>query len=631
MAERSVTSPILDSSGRAFVHQETSHEERSMRAETLTDGAFTFKPGDYEIDADIKYKRPSKLSEVTNVADLVAMAENDPKVSIQGKIMGLTTREQTRRKKTTHLPVIDFKEVNKKQFCSIFKNNRKATTGKYREGFDSFLTDGDGGSGGGFRGMGEIGDDFIPLLGGPFNKQLYYYDYLRMHSIAFHAFHHDPFGKRIVNIMNQFTLGKGFRVDVTAGKDKDKAMALWDAFAKVNNLKRLASYANKELSIYGEIMPWKLPNNQTQIGYKVKPGQDVPIGILPRWRLIDPSVIWEIVTYPEDIERVLYYQWVAPTQWQMYTGTDGGEKVPSTKFIVQQIPGTEIQHRKVNCVSNEKRGRSDLFAVLGYMKRMRDSVNYEMVAAQKNAAWSMDTTVKGSQTDIDNYIAAQKRLGQYAPAGSEFVHSAGIERKYNANAGGKGNVSAAFEWNMSMIAIGTGFPVSYFGSHLSGGSTRASALVSTEPVAKVFEERQGELENMFLGIGEDLFNQFGLEAQLEVTFPEIISQDRASKIKDIVTAEQAGYISPERSAGMCAKELGITDYDYDNEQIEIRASEKAGEPAARPLTDPALQPQTSQDGIGAPFGDSDDEGTDARKPSGVSSDEKHDIKKSGGF
>jgi hypothetical protein len=446
-----------------------------------------------------------------------------------------------------------------------------------------------------------------------------------MHAIAFHALHHDPIAKRIANVVNQFTLGKGFRADVNAGsKDKAKAQALWDAFSKTNNLVRFMKYANLELTTYGEIMPWKLPNNQTFIQYKVRPGQEVPIGLLPRWRLIDPSVIWEIVTFPEDIQRVLYFQWVAPTQYQMYTGMEGGSQVPTSKFIIQQIPGDEIKHRKINCVSNEKRGRSDFFAILGYLKRMRDSVNFEMVAHLKNASWAIDTTVEGSQTDIDNYIASQSALNPSAPAGSEFVHTSKIKREYNANQGSGGGKFSDFEWNLSMICIGAGIPMNYLGTHLSGGSTRASALVATEPVVKVFEERQNELEGLILDIGEDLFKQFGIDASLEVTFPEIITQDRSSKIKDIVVAEQAGYIKPERAATMVAKELGITDYNYGNEQIDIRQSIQSKDPATRPLTDQPLQGQTGSDGMsGVPFGPVD---SDEPTASGLSSDDKKDVK-----
>ena len=74
-------------------------------------------------------------------------------------------------------------------------------------------------------------------------------------------------------------------------------------------------------------------------------------GLIPRVRLIDPSTVWEILTPPEDINQPIAYQQVFPTQYQIYTGIDKGGVVPSSKFIMQQIPAEEVLHFKINCVS----------------------------------------------------------------------------------------------------------------------------------------------------------------------------------------------------------------------------------------------------------------------------------------
>lgn len=456
-----------------------------------------------------------------------------------------------------------------------------------RESGDAFSVDMEIGSGGT-----PLGQDFTPLLGGPFNKQLYYYDYLRMHALAFQAFHHDPIARRIVNLMRDFTLGRGFAVDF----EDDRAQALWNAVVEANDLHVLMDQAAIELSIYGEIMLWELPNNETKIGYQIGPGQTAPgKGIIPRFRLVDPSVIWEIVTYPEDITRVLYYQWVAPTQYQIYTSGN----IPSTKFIVQQIPAEQMDHIKINCVSNEKRGRSDLFPVLGYMKRLRDSVNFQIAALQKTAAWAIDTTVRGSQADIDNYINDAANAGQ-APAGSEFVHTDAIKREYLGLNAGSGTQSPSFEWSLSMICAGSGIPVSYLGTTTGNQSTRASALVATEPVAKLFEMRQSVLERVLRKIIKRTVEKVYPNVKFKVTFPEIIVQDRSQKFKDLMLAQSQGWIAKETAATIAGKELQITGFDYDLERPKIaqemsvdQASIQAfGANFGAPLTAPAEQAPT---------------------------------------
>lgn len=532
----------------------------------------------------------STPAEAHTVPELLRFARNK-EIEIEARVLAYG--------KGSKGPVVGYKKLDTTGFLEAFQKNKGR---KFRE-MDSFLTDS------GFSpGNSLVGDDFIPLLGGPFNKQLYYYDYLRMHALCFYAVNHDPVARRVVEMTKSFVLGAGYRTDVK-GKDKDRALAVWRALEKVNNFEEMLDNSCRELSIYGEQMVWKLPFRATKIGYDLPKSQAVPTALLPRYRLIDPSCIWEIVTYPEDISRVLFYQWIAPTQYQMYTGRDGGQSVPSTKFIYQQIPAEEIKHYKINSVSNEKRGRSDLFAALGFMKRLRDSVDYSIIRDQKNSAWSIDTEIAGSQTDIDAYVESQQSLGTIPNAGSEFVHSAAVKRTYLGNQGsGQKSGSNAFDWCLSMICMATGIPINYFGSHISGAQTRASAVTMTEPVVKVFEERQKILRKILTNIAEDVFRDFKLDAELEVTFPEIMPQDRTAKIKDVMLAEQQRYISHQRASEIVAKELGIDEYEYETEQKQIDS-----EPAIAPLSAP-------------PMGDTSDP-----KQQGLTNEDEADIKKQAGY
>ena len=471
--------------------------------------------------------------------------------------------------------------MNKEQFLSATEANKNYSL---NESADYFNFDDVSNAGGPYVGS----SDFIPLLGGPFFKQLYYYDYIRMHSLAFHAYHHDPTAKRTISIVRDFTLGRGFRIDFD-GPDAKQARVLWDAFEEVNDIYGMMSDLAVEIGVYGETMIWWLPNNETKIAYNVRPDQEPPKGLIPRIRLLDPSNIWDIVTYPEDISRVLYYQWVAPTQYQTYTAPG----VSSSKFIYQQLPANEVMHFKVNSMSNEKRGRSDLFPVLGYMKRLRDTVNYSIIGQQKATAWSIDTTIDGSQVDVDAYVQSQEGLGTIPNAGSEFVHTSKVKREYLSNlSSSRGQQSGSFEWCMSMIAMGTGIPISYFGSHISGGQTRASALVASEPVAKLFEMRQLLYERILKEVAIRLFKQFGIESDVEVTFPENITQDRSAKLRDIATAESRGWISRKRAAEIAASELEITDYNWEAESDEISQDELS---PLDPLTSPGLSDDRSSE------------------------------------
>lgn len=353
-------------------------------------------------------------------------------------------------------------------------------------------------------------------------------------------------------------------------------------------------------------MWWWLPDNNARISFRPSVGETVPKASIPRIRIIDPSNIAEIITIPEDpVQGVLYYVWLAPTQYQMYTR----DNQPSTKFIYTQIPADQIMHCKVNCVSNEKRGRSDYFPALGYMKRLRDGVNYALVGQQKAAAWCIDTTIEGDESDFDNYVQYQKQqeheTGEHT-AGSEFIHSSAVKREYLANsATSKGGDSPVFSWCLNMIAMASGIPISYLGTHLTGSSNRASALVGVEPVTKRFERRQLVYERTIRKIFMRAMEHFNLDdVDCDIIFPELLTQDRSALLKDLSLAQQNYWIAPSRAAEICNKELDTKDFNYESEMATIKKDEKTlgisalpdGGPGSNPLTDAPTAPQNVDKG-----------------------------------
>lgn len=558
----------------------------------------------WEMDDSFVPAEPGNSLEAHTMEELVECLKKDDKIQVDARLIASNISGAKGSKSK-------YWRTGREGLLEAIKAGNKRGARKLREAVDCFAS-GDFDSGTGCIG----GSDFVPLLGGPFYKQLYYYDYIRMHSAAFYAYNHDPMAKRVVHTMKDFTISLDWKVEF----DDPAEQALWDAFVEVNNLYARMDVMAQELSIYGENLVWWLPDRSTKIGYRLKPGQEVPTGYIPRIRLIDPSVIWEIVTYPEDIERVLYYQWIAPTQFQYYDGKDAGQSVGIQKFIIQQIPFDQIQHYKVNSVSNEKRGRSDLFPVLGYCKRLRDSVNYSIVALQKQAAWCIDTQIDGTDEHIQEYVRSQREIGTIPPAGSEFVHSDKVKREYIGNQGmTKGGGSQAFDWCCSMIAVGTGIPLQYLGTHLSGATTRASAVVATEPVAKLFESRRNIYKRMLDGMIGKLREKMGIvkHAGYKTIFPELVAQDRSAKLKDLALAQTEGWYSKKRAAETAAKELGSVDYNYEEEQKEMQNEQG-------PNTNPLTQP-----GVATPNKDEKPRLTAA--PTSINSDDRRALSKNRGF
>jgi hypothetical protein len=536
-------------------------------ADQLKPASFT-KKAENLLESDIHPVPLSERPTFNSMDEFVSYLKNDKTSDIDARVMAINLETGE----------LGYRQLNKKEFLEAVKKAPKALSEMNLREADAFATDGDLSPS-----YGVVGDDFVPLVGGPFYKQLYQTDYIRQANASYWAWNHDPIAHQALNIIRDFTLGRGYRID----SDNEAALSVWRAYEKANDVQGLMHKIALEISLYGETMIWKLSDNNAKIVQAPYPGQKIPKAFIPRIRVIDPTVMWDIVTQPEDISSVLYYVWVAPTQYQVYSGLDSKNQVPGSKFIFQQIPADQILHYKVNVVSNEKRGRSDLFPALGFLKRLRDSVNYSIIALQKQASYCIDTTIRGSQADIDNYISEQQSIGTIAPAGSEFVHTDAIERKYMGVEGAKAGASPAFEWALSMVASALGIPISYFGTHLSGGQTRASALVATEPVAKRFEMRQQIYERILHDLWDHCMEWAGLgNVECEVTFPDIITADRSQKLKDLALAESQGWISKETAAQIAAKELNITTYDYNNEREKLK-QDSPESPLMSPLTAPA--------------------------------------------
>lgn len=579
----------------------TSTDERKMALRVLANEA-VFNESNYAFDDSFRPGNISDFRSVHTVTEIMSALDQNKNWEAEGIFLEADKNGNYRYRRLS----------NKNQIKEAWNKNsklKKIREAKFKE--DAFATD--GATAGANAGL--VGDDYVPLLGGPFNKQPYLYDYLRAHAYCFHEYHHHPFARAIVHITRDFVLGRGYRVD----SDDTKALALWRAFEKVNNLEKMMEQIVTEGSIYGENMIWWLPNQEVNIGYQDAPGQEPGRGIIPRIRLLDPSTCWEIVTFPEDMTRVLFYQLVFPTQYQIYTGSSAGSAVPTSKFIMQQLPASDVMHFKYNCVSNEKRGRSDLFPVLGYLKWLRDCVNYKLIALKKQAAWTEDIKVQGSQSDVDNLAAALQSLGEFEPAGSRFIHTDKIERTYlntSNNAGGK---DEALMTGVDMVAAGSQIPVSYFGLSHSSGQTRASALVGTEPVAKKFERRQQEVRRIIEELWRKFQDKWGVAgSECKITFPEIISQDRSAKLKDIKISEDAGYIARSTAAALAAKELDVDNYDYEQELEKIQ---KESNP---PILPNVISPLTAPASVAPAAPASQDK---PPKPSAVTGQERRDVKK----
>lgn len=406
-------------------------------------------------------------------------------------------------------------------------------------------------------------NSFTPLFMGPFYRQQYMYKMLEAKSKAFKAFTTNPIAHRIPIMLTQFTLGKG----VTAEFKNPKAKEWWDKFAKYNKIgtsgsgitragSRLRTWSNM-LSVDGEAM-----------------FHFVDEGEMLRVKSLDTATILEVVSDPTDLEKVFYYHQQFATPYNMYSSAG----VPGTRYVIRQLPAQDVLHVKLNVFANEKRGRSDLYTVLGWLKRYKDLVNANVIKAYFHACYTWDYRITGSPTDVKRF--ANNNKNKTPIPGSSYVHNEGVERTMISPTGSAGAGADNDAMGLlNLIALGTGISPTYLMG--SFANSRAATLAETEPTSKMFFERQSIWDEILHEFAERLFTWLrekkGIDVgdtDVEFSFPQINPMDKTALSNLLIANKTQKWFSDKRCATMMSKELAVTSYDYEDEQREILAESK---------------------------------------------------------
>jgi hypothetical protein len=107
------------------------------------------------------------------------------------------------------------------------------------------------------------------------------------------------------------------------------------------------------------------------------------------------------------------------------------------------------------------------------------------------------------------------------------------------------------------------------------------------------------------------------QTECTVIFPEIITQDRSQKLKDLALCEAQRWFAPNYTASAAAKEMGRQNFAYEQE-IELMKQELPEIPM--PLTAPPQQ-DTSFGGASSDIADPTKTGV-----SGLTSEDKKTVK-----
>jgi len=386
---------------------------------------------------------------------------------------------------------------------------------------------------------------------------------------AFSTWCRNPLAGQIVNITTWFVMGKGIGY---SAKDEQVGKAI-DRFWNdpENDMLAVQHWMSNELQIYGELF----------IRFFVN-----PINGAIRIGLIDPLEIRDIVTSADNIRKPVAYlrEYGKPStpseQMDEFKarGTLGSLSL-GDNMVREIIDADEILHVKVNCVSNHKRGISELYRVMrwldAYDRWLEDRISLNRArgafAFLRKVPTVPDRASGPFQTDSSgNYITPKP--------GSILVVHEGEDWQVLSPSIGSDDAREDGRAIKLMIAAGSGIFEHYFGDPSTGNLATARSMEL--PMVRKFEDRQRLFENVFGKIFQRAIDAgilagtipASVDRNVEINFPPIMPDDVALLTDTLVSQIEAGLISKASARrmipwiGNASAEASAIEKEKDNSQ-----------------------------------------------------------------
>ncbi len=278
------------------------------------------------------------------------------------------------------------------------------------------------------------------------------WDHQRLLREVYEAYVTNPLAYAVIDVQANFVLGGGVRIDCADAAVQDVADAFWRHPDNSMDTRIYSLYT--ELALYGEQF--------------VRIFTDPLTGDV-RLRQLDPLLIDQIETAPEDIEQVLRYRVKGVGQEPGYW-----------------VAGGEMEHFTINRVSNALRGRSDLAPLLPWLKRYRDWLVDRARINRLKGSFIYDVTVRGATRN--DLLAKMAAYAQPPAPGTVVFHNEAEEWQPVQPSIGADDVAADGRALKLMIAAGAGLPEHYLAE--GGHVNRATAAEMGLPTLRRFQRRQ---------------------------------------------------------------------------------------------------------------------------------------------
>lgn len=386
---------------------------------------------------------------------------------------------------------------------------------------------------------------------------------------VFNLSHFNPQAKAALRNMVKYIIGKSIKV--TANDTMPEVQAVWDEFVE----------RNKFMKRQKEIIHRTFRDGETFLRYFKESG-------LTDLRFVDAREIkndlgntsWSdgIKCDDDDIET--------PEAYRRIYSKDSVQQT-------EDINADEIQHIKILCDSDEKRGRSFLLAVLYDISQYRKWLKDRIVLNKVRSAVAMVKHIKGTPTQLASNVSAMpnKTTGtttskkMFKP-GTTIIANEGVEYEFIAPNLQASDTQIDGRNILLSIAAGVGETEYMFGD--ASNNNYASSLVSESPFIREVEDWQDFFEYEFKEIfrrviqnaidagilpkrskeiiidgDEEKECECDIKTTCDITWPQFAHRNIQEETNSLVLQRQNEILSKRTMASRL-------DLDYDAEQRFIR-------------------------------------------------------------
>ncbi len=429
-------------------------------------------------------------------------------------------------------------------------------------------------------------DDQWRRLSGDANRDLAPMTQSRMQKLAAHLWERNGLANRLIELPIAYMLGKGCRVVV---EDEESQKALdrhWADGLNSWNLK-LPKRA-RELAIFGE---------QCWIAFRN------PVSGFVRFGYLDPSLIDDVITDPDNIEQPIGIRTVADSKGNKKTYrtlvnvSEAAFGRVARAMRAQMVDGDCLFFR-VNDLSAGRRGRSDLLPLIDWLDAYDEFLYGELDRADHLRNYVWDVTLKGA--DATAVRTRAKEIQAPAP-NSVRVHNDSETWAAVSPALSAYEAAAGSRLFRNHILGARSIPPTWFADGEDANKSNSQGMA--EPTERVLEQRQGYLgyilaETMryVLRSGWSALDREVTEAEqkildsVRVDWPPLTAKDTtkyASAFAQVVAAGvqaiNEGLFTRETVTAMLASlaaQLGVeVDVEHELEEAQKQQSTGGGDPA----------------------------------------------------